>query len=171
MKRTKRFKRTKPVKTGRKNAYYTKIKPRLLEIAAWCRDGLTDTQISELLGISYETFRVHKKNHHVFSDILMRTKAVVDIEIENSLYQRAKGSVVKETVQEIKTDEKGKVIFTRTKEIKKEIPPDTTAQIFWLKNRRPAQWRDKQTLEQVGIEDGPIENKIQIEFIKPNKTT
>jgi galactitol-specific phosphotransferase system IIB component len=101
----------------------------------------------------------------------MRTKAVVDIEIENSLYQRAKGSVVKETVQEIKTDEKGKVIFTRTKEIKKEIPPDTTAQIFWLKNRRPAQWRDKQTLEQVGIEDGPIENKIQIEFIKPNKTT
>lgn len=147
MKRTRRLKRTKPAKTGRKNAYYTKIKPRLLEIAAWCRDGLTDTQISELLGISYETFRLHKKNHYVFSDILMRTKSIVDINIENSLYQRAKGSKVKETIKETKTDKEGNVIFTRTKQIEKEVPPDTTAQIFWLKNRKPVQWRDKRQIE------------------------
>lgn len=45
--------------------------------------------------------------------------------------------------------------FPKTKEIlaerkTKEVVPDTTAQIFWLKNRKPAQWRDKQDIEHSG---------------------
>jgi hypothetical protein len=37
------------------------------------------------------------------------------------------------------------------------MPPDTTAQIFWLKNRQKSAWRDKQDLglglEQLSDED------------------
>ena len=48
-----------------------------------------------------------------------------------------------------------KINFPKTKEVlverkTKEVSPDTTAQIFWLKNRKPEQWRDKQVVEHGG---------------------
>lgn len=136
--------------TGRKNSWYTKIEPRLLEIEAWARDGLTDKQMCQLLGVSPAVFYKYKAQHQEFQDALKRTKELADIEVENSLNKRAKGFTYEEVHVEEKCDIYGNVIETKTKKIIKTVVPDTTAQIFWLKNRKPDKWRDKHETELSG---------------------
>ena len=117
----------------------------LLKLEGWARDGLTDEQISRNMGIAYSTFREWKKKYSAFSAVLKRTKDVVDREVENALFKRAMGYKYDEV-----TYERGEEV----KRVTKEVAPDTTAQIFWLKNRKPAEWRDKIEQQQtVTIQD------------------
>ena len=74
-------------------------------------------------------------------------KEVVDTEVENALLKKAMGYTI--TISEDKLDKDG-CVHTLKREV--HIPPDTTAQIFWLKNRQKEKWRDKQDIE--------LENKI-----------
>ena len=110
----------------------------LLLLEGWARDGLTDEQIAHNIGIHVATFYRWQEAHGEFRDALKRGKAPVDIEVENALLKRALGY----SYDEIKTVMKDGVEVERTI-TRKTVPPDTTAQIFWLKNRKPAQWRDK----------------------------
>lgn len=117
----------------------------LLKLEGWARDGLTDEQISRNMGIAYSTFREWKKKYSAFSAVLKRSKDVVDREVENALFKRAMGYKYDEV-----TYERGEEV----KRVTKEVAPDTTAQIFWLKNRKPAEWRDKVEQQQtVTIQD------------------
>ena len=117
----------------------------LLKLEGWARDSLTDEQISRNMGIAYSTFREWKKKYSAFSAVLKRTKDVVDREVENALFKRAMGYKYDEV-----TYERGEEV----KRVTKEVAPDTTAQIFWLKNRKPAEWRDKIEQQQtVTIQD------------------
>src|SRR5690606_41175172 len=70
-------------KGGRKSKYHTHVEPRLKEIEAWARDGLTDEQIAKNLGVAYSTFRKYKDEYPAFSAALKKGKEVVDIEVEN----------------------------------------------------------------------------------------
>lgn len=116
----------------------------LLKIEAWARDGLTDEQIAQNMGISTSTLYEWKKKHNEFSESLKRGKEVVDIQVENALLKRALGYKYEEVTQERAIDPKtGKSGLVVTKIVTKEVQPDTTAQIYWLKNRKPEQWRDK----------------------------
>lgn len=118
-----------------KGKYAKWLEPEgLLLLEGWARDGLTEEQIAYNMGISRETLRVWKNKYSVISCTLKKGKEIVDIQVENALLKRALGYVSKE--QKVTKD--GKII-----ELEKEIPPDTTAQIFWLKNRKPDKWRDK----------------------------
>ena len=114
---------------------------KLTLITGWARKGLTDEQISKNMGIAYSTLREWKKKYSALKAALKKGKEVVDYEVESALYKRAIGYEVEEEkiyIQEIE----GRT--TKRKEIvKKHIPGDTTAQIFWLKNRRPEEWRDR----------------------------
>jgi len=133
------------------------VKDKLVLVEAWARDGCTDDVIAQKLGISKDTFYKYKIAHTDFSDSLKRGKEIVDIEVENALLKRAKGFEYTETKIEESPKDGRKVTIT-----KKFIPPDTTAQIFWLKNRKPEQWRDKQP-EQQGVdgeEDDNLYNAI-----------
>jgi hypothetical protein len=133
------------------------VKEKLVLIEGWARNGLTDEQIGKNLGISKDTFYRYKKEHQDFSDALKKGKEVIDFEVENALLKKALG--FKETVKKgIKVKD---VIYnngkrereTETIELVDEeiyIVPDTTAQIFWLKNRKPLAWRDKQELNHSG---------------------
>ena len=78
------------------------------------------------------------------SEALKKGKEVVDIEVENALLKRALGYSYEE--KKVEVSEEG----TKVTKTIKEVVPDTTAQIFWLKNRRPEQWRDKQDIEHSG---------------------
>lgn len=120
---------------GRKTKYETKVKPKLPLIEAWCRDGATDEVIAEKLEIASSTFYEYKKKHSEFSEALKRSKEFVDAEVENSLLKRALGYDYEEITYEHDKE---------TKRVKKHALPDITAQIFWLKNRKPTVWRDKQ---------------------------
>lgn len=141
-------------KVGRKSKYETNVLPRLLEIAAWCRDGLTDKEIAEKLGISQDSFYVYKNKYTEFSDTLKGTKEIADIKVENSLNKNANGyDYIEETVVM-----KKEVIYKDGKRIKEvtypEVVPlvkhkeaETRAQMFWLQNRKPDKWRNQAQVE------------------------
>lgn len=124
---------------------------KLLLLEAWARDGLTDEQIAGNMGINVRTLYLWKKKNVQIFQSLKVGKEVADIEVENALRKKALG--FRETEQTVSTRrtveyENGKRVREVTEpvvtEVEKYYPPDTTAQIFWLKNRRPEQWRDKQ---------------------------
>lgn len=129
-------------------------------IQGWARDGLTNAQIAHNMGISRETLNQWEKRFPDISESLKKGKEVVDREVENALLKRALGYRYKEITQEpILNATTGKIELHITKIVEKEIIPDTTAQIFWLKNRKPEEWRDKRQVEsKVEVEsDGFIE--------------
>jgi len=152
---------------GRKTYWDTRIEPRLFEIAGWARDGHTDKDICEALGVSIPTFYKWKAIKTELLDTLKVNKAIADLTVENSLYKRATGYTYEETSREIKTDKNDKIIFKHVKKTEKIVIPDTTAQIFWLKNRKMNEWRDTKNLEHSGPDGGPIEQKIDAtEYLK-----
>ena len=117
---------------GKINEWLEKDKLILLE--GWARSGLTDEQIAKNIGIATSTFYEWKKKELEFSEALKKGKEVIDFEVENALLKRALGYEYEE-----ETYENGIL----TKKVKKQVAPDTTAQIFWLKNRQVKKWRDK----------------------------
>lgn len=124
----------------------------LLQLEAWARDGLTYEQIASNCGIALSTLKDWRERFSAISTALKKGKAVVDIMVENALYKRAMGYTFEEVVHErtcVGKDEDGLPIYemVETRRATKEVQPDVTAQIFWLKNRKPAEWRDKQQID------------------------
>lgn len=120
----------------------------LLKLEGWARDGLTDEQIAHNMGISKSTLYEWKKKYSDLSDSLKKGKEVVDRLVENALLKRALGYKYEEVTKEMVEDGTGRLAITKV--VTKEVQPDTTAQIFWLKNRKPNEWRDKQNIEHSG---------------------
>lgn len=119
-------------------------KDNLILLEGWARDGLTFEQIAHNIGINVTTLRDWRKKEPTISAILKKGREVVDIEVENALLKRALGYTYKEvTKEQVKNPTTGQYEMMITKEVTKEVQPDTTAQIFWLKNRKPDKWRDK----------------------------
>ncbi len=117
----------------------------LLLLRAWARDGLTDEQIADKCGIGTTTLYRWKDEYREIREALKRGKEVVDIQVENALLRRALGYRYDEITKEERIDKaSGERRLVTTKIVTKEVQPDVTAQIFWLKNRRPDVWRDKQ---------------------------
>jgi len=137
---------------ARPSKYETHVAPRLTEIEDWVRNGATDKEVWERLGISKDSFYEYKKQFSEFSDSLKKSKDFVDAQVENALLKRALGYEYQEMTQEITADGKKHI-----KKVTKQVFPDTIAAIFWLKNRRPDKWRDKpMEQEVVGKDDGIV---------------
>lgn len=134
---------------GRPSKYDSHVKPKLNLVEAWARDGLTLDQIAHNLGIALSTFCEYKNKYPELAEALKKGKDDIDIQVENALLKRALGYTYEEIIYENGVE---------TKRIVKEVLPDTTAQIFWLKNRRPHAWRDKQDIEH----SGSMTNKIDM---------
>ena len=111
---------------------------------AWARDGLNDEQIAHNIGIATGTLYDWKKAHPLIAEALKKGKEVADIEVENALFKRALGYDVEETKAVVDASGKKQIIKTT-----RHVPPDVGAAIFWLKNRKPAQWRDKPIIPEV----------------------
>jgi len=130
-----------------KGKYEEWLKPEgLLKLEGWARDGLTDEQIARNIGISRETLNQWKNKFSDISDTLKRGKEIVDRQVENALLKRALGYDYEEVSEKYEDG-----VLTERKVTKKHLVPDTTAQIFWLKNRKPDEWRDKQNVEISGL--------------------
>ncbi len=124
------------------------IKDKLTLIEGWARDGLTNEQIAENLGIGKTTFYKMIKEHSELSEHLKKGKEVIDYEVENALLKRALGYKYEEKTYESIYNKELDIYTERlTKRVTKQVAPDTTALIFWLKNRKPKQWRDKVDIE------------------------
>lgn len=114
----------------------------LLKLEGWARDGLTDEQIAHNMGIAYSTLKNWKDKHMAILAALKKGKEVVDLQVENALLKRALEYEYEEVKEKYELGD-----LTERTVTKKQVIPDTTAQIFWLKNRKPEKWRDKQEVE------------------------
>ncbi len=110
----------------------------------FCLMGATDARLGEFFGVKEQTINNWKKKFPKFFESIKRGKHEADAEVVNSLFGRAKGYNYTEVKDE--TSEQGK----KHTETLKHVHADTGAAIFWLKNRQPKYWRDKQ--EQVVVE-------------------
>lgn len=104
--------------------------------------GFIDLEIAQSLMITESTLYEWKKEHPEFSEAITQGKALIDDMVEKSLFNRAVGCSIKET--KVSVTKEGDVIET---EIDRNFPPDPTSMIFWLKNRRPKDWRDKREVD------------------------
>lgn len=113
----------------------------LLSIESWARDGLSNTQIAYNMGITRGTLEGWAKKFEAIGEALRKGKRPVDLIVENAAFLRATGQWVEETETIIdKVSKADKDPRIRIIKRKRYIPPDTTACIYWLKNRKREQW-------------------------------
>ena len=140
------------MRTGRPTKYDPKTLPKVREM---CALGATHREVAEFLKIGEATLYAWKHEHAEFSEALKLGKNTADDRVEQSLYRRATGYSF-DTVK-ILANGKKPIVVPHVE----HVPPDTTAAIFWLKNRRRHEWRDKQDLEVAGPNGGPILTKVE----------
>lgn len=116
----------------------TKYEPRMAEQAAkLCGLGATDVDLADFFNVNVRTVQRWVSEHEDFCRAIKAAKEIADDRVERSLYQRAVGY----------TFDAVKIMTSGGKEMivpyREHVVPDVTAQIFWLKNRRKDQWRDR----------------------------
>lgn len=137
----------------------------LLKIKGWARDGLSEEQIAYNMGISYNTLKRWKKLSEPIASALKEAKDVADRKVENALFKAAVGYTYDEVTEERKFNPKTQQYeMVVTKIVHKTLLPQTTAQIFWLKNRKQNEWRDRRQVEDYVS----FENDGFIEALKKN---
>lgn len=114
-----------------------------------CRAGATDVDLADFFDVTVRTINRWKVTHPEFAAAMKRGKEAADDRVEDSLYHRAMGTEYEEAhpikLKEVEYSDGKRVKETERVEVvmvKKVIPADTTAAIFWLKNRRKSDWRD-----------------------------
>ena len=115
--------------------------------------GAIDSEIAEAFDVSETTINNWKKEHEEFCLALKNGKQFADAKVANALYSRATGYSHSEV--DIKVID-GQIVQT---ELTKHYPPVATSAIFWLQNRQPKKWRDKQVTEHEGgitVENKPL---------------
>lgn len=132
---------------GRPSSY----KPEFASLAEkMCKLGATDAELADAFDVSEQTINSWKTAHPEFLESLKSGKAKADAEVASSLFHRATGYSHPEDDIRVVGHE---IVITPTI---KHYPPDTTAAIFWLKNRRPKEWRETKAVELTGAKGGPV---------------
>ena len=120
---------------------FEQVKDMLYKMASY---GMTDKQMADVVGVSEQTVNNWKLKDPNFLESLKAEKEIADARVERSLFERATGySHAEDKI----FNDNGTALVVPTV---KHYAPDTTAAIFWLKNRKPKEWRDKQDIEHSG---------------------
>lgn len=142
----------------------TKFKPEFIgQARKLCKLGATDRELADFFGVTEKTLNNWKLESDEFLQSLKSGKDEADDRVERSLFARAIGYEHDDT--DIRVVD-GRIVETP---IVKHYPPDTTAAIFWLKNRRKDEWRDKVTQELTGPNGKPIETITRVELVPMKK--
>ena len=147
-------------KTGRPSSI-DKISLKKCEILY--KQGWTDEQVANFFDLTVTAIAIYKTKHPKFFNTIKDWKLEADHKVEKSLYQRALGYQYDEVTYEqsktgglgIKLDDGdiSEIKHTPTCKVRiitKQVIPDVLAQMFWLKNRKPAEWREKHEVEHSG---------------------
>ena len=131
----------------------SKYDPSMIEQARkLCELGATDRDVANFFEISESTLNLWKGLYPEFSESLKVGKAAADERVVQSLYRRATGYA--HDAVKIAVNSQGEITQVPFVE---HYPPDTTAAIFWLKNRRKEEWRDRVENEHTGLNGGPMQ--------------
>lgn len=117
-----------------------------------CLLGATDKSLADFFEVDEATINRWKDAHKEFCESLKRGKQIADATVAEKLYNRAIGYQHPEIIT---ASFQGQI--TDTLEVVKHYPPDTTAGIFWLKNRQSQQWRDRNQTEISGVDGSPLQ--------------
>lgn len=113
------------------------------QVQNYAKLGATELEIADFLGVSVRSVAVWKSEHPEFLHALKAGKDQADQRVVNSLYAKAIG-YSHDAVKIFMPAGAPAPVYAPYRE---HVPPDTTACIFWLKNRDPENWRDKQEVE------------------------
>ena len=136
-----------------KAVYALWISPEGLEkVTGWAKDGLTDVEIAEKIGVSRKTLYEWAKNYEAFGEALARSRTKANRAVEGALYKRAVGYTTKVKknykLREVKYDQTGKKLSEKERLVtaydEVHVPADVGAQKFWLANREPEEWRNRE---------------------------
>ena len=153
--------KTQPDKKKSKEGRPTDYKKEYVEqVFKLCLLGATDKEMASFFNVSKATINNWKRNFPEFLDSIKKGRDEADANISAALYSRAKGFVKKDCEKVFQF--KGEVVRAKIAEY---FPPDTTAAIFWLKNRQPKLWRDKQVQEHTGKDGKDLFQNVHIEVI------
>lgn len=137
---------------GRPTAFREEFVEQVQKLA---RLGATDEEIADFFAVSVQTTHNWRKAHPEFLEALRAGKIEADAQVADKLFQRATGyRWTEQQAIKVKSDQFSEQI--EIVDVEREVPPDTTACIFWLKNRRAAQWREKQDVNLAGADGGPL---------------
>lgn len=133
---------------GRPTKYKTEYNEQAYKL---CLLGHTDEELASFFEVDVSTIHRWKLEYPDFCDSIKKGKEIADADVSVSLYQRALGYSHDDV--DIKAVN-GEIVETP---VIKHYPPDPTSMIFWLKNRQPKKWRDKQVTEhEGGIDINPV---------------
>lgn len=146
---------------GRKAKYdFDNDTTTLAKIEELARDGAQDKDIAAYLGYNETHFCEIKGKYPKLTEALKKGRAPLDFNVENSLFRKATGYKQKVQkpikVKEKYYDDQGRICERERIEVveyEETIFPEVTAQIFWLKNRKPKMW-NRQPVEEDG--DNPV---------------
>ena len=120
----------------------SKYKPEYAELAYnYCLLGATDAKLAEFFEVDESTINNWKIDFPEFFESIKKGKEVADAQVAQSLFKKATG--YEHGAVKIFNDQGEPLVVPHTE----RYAPDTTAAIFWLKNRQPALWRDKQEID------------------------
>lgn len=122
----------------------------ILQAKKLCKLGATDIEVADFFGIDVRTLYRWKGEQPKFCQALKAGKNEADDRVERSLFARATGFEHDEIDIRVINN---KIVKTA---IRKIYAPDTTAAIFWMKNRRPGEWRETKAVELTGAGGGPV---------------
>lgn len=111
-------------------------------VRSLARRGLTVEEMADAMGVAVSTLYLWADKHEEFSEALNKSRSEADSLVEESLYRKALGMTVTETKKIVAVDDYGQPKVTRIETVERELAPDSTACLFWLKNRQPQIWRD-----------------------------
>lgn len=136
-----------PADMARPSKYDPDLHPaQALKLA---RLGATDDDIASFFEVCRATIYNWRNEHPEFLDALKGGKIMADAEVASKLFHRATGYQHPDVDIKVVNNE---IVIT---DLVKHYPPDTTAAIFWLKNRRPDLWREK-------VEENKSDNMAQL---------
>lgn len=141
--------------TGRPSSYKPEYAAQAQKLAAL---GATDIEVADFFEVDVRTIYRWKHDHPDFCQALNVGKEKADERVVNSLFQKAVG-YEQDAVKIFMPANASAPVYA---EYREKIAPDTTAAIFWLKNRRPAEWRDRQELDHKST-DGTMTPKAGID--------
>lgn len=126
-----------------------------------CLLGATDQELADFFEVDVRTVYRWKGQFPEFCHALKAGKDQADERVERSLYQQAIGYEQDEVKIFMPAGAEGPVYAP----YRAKVAPNVTAAIFWLKNRRSQEWRDKQQTELTGPDGGPVETVTSVKLV------
>lgn len=146
-------------KQGRKSAYETRIKPRFSEVLEWLKNGATEKQIADNLGVAYSTFNKYKAEKTEFAEFLKNGRKSLVMQLRGALVKKALGFDYVET-KTVKTKDINGENVERIETTIKHSLPDVAALNLCLKNYDPDEWANDP--QQLRMKEKELELKREI---------